>query len=177
MNKDSRTVYLDGLRTADSETLYSWINDRNVVIFNNNYKPVHEPNHNQWFEGIVKRNDVQIFAIRTVEHNELIGTCQLYNINSINRSAELQIRIGNAGNRGKGYGKQAVDLLLSFGFSDLNLSRIYLHVFEDNKAAIRLYEKCNFKKEGLLREADYIDGEFKNVLIMSVLKKEFSGNE
>ena len=98
---------------------------------------------------------------------KLIGTCQLHSISAVHRHAELQIRIGDVKQRGHGYGTDAVQLLLKFGFDDLNLHRIFLHVFADNKAAVRTYEKCGFKREGILRHAAHIDGRYVDDVLMA----------
>ncbi|MGH9905645.1 MAG: GNAT family N-acetyltransferase, partial [Pyrinomonadaceae bacterium] len=103
----------------------------------------------------------------------LIGSCQLHSISAIHRSAELQIRIGQREDRGKGYGTEAVKLLLVHAYRDLNLHRVQVHVFSENVPAIRLYEKVGFKREGVLRNAVVIDGKTLDVLIMSVLSSEY----
>jgi len=170
----SENVYLDGLRISDSELLFKWINNRDLVLWNNNYSPIHEPDHFEWFDAIRKKEDVRIFAIRQKNDRKLIGTCQLFAINFINRSAELQIRIGDIAEQGKGFGTEAVKLLLKFGFKDLNLHRIYLHVFENNVRAIKIYNKVGFKKEGVLKDAEFIDGKYLNVIPMSILENDYN---
>lgn len=170
------SVLLTPLSSDDDTTLFSWINNREQVLFNSPYKPVHPERHKAWFESIQKRCDLEIFAIKNKETNELIGTCQLHSINNVARSAELQIRLGNAGERGKGLGTQAVRLLLDFGFRDLNLRRIYLHVFSSNTRAIHVYEKTGFVREGLLRQAVYLDGAYVDVVVMGLLKDEYLGS-
>ena len=72
-----------------------------------------------------------------------------------------------------GYGTDAIHLLLNFAFKDLNLNRVYLHVFETNERALRFYEKCGFIKEGVLRQAAYIDGHYLNVLVMAILETDW----
>jgi len=165
-------VALTPLGTDDLPALMSWINEREQVLFNAPYKLVHENQHKAWFEGMQERNDVVIFGVRLLESNELIGSCQLHSIDNVHRSAELQIRIGNTSQR-QGYGIEAVRLLLKFAFNDLNLHRVYLHVFSTNTAAIRLYEKAGFKKEGVLREAVHINGKYIDVAVMGILRDEY----
>jgi RimJ/RimL family protein N-acetyltransferase len=158
---------------ADAPQLYEWINDRDQVLFNAPYKPVSEPQHADWLASITTRPDTVIFGIRTAGDDTLVGSCQLHSISHIHRSAELQIRIGETAARGKGYGKNAVQLLLRFAFSDLNLHRVFVHVFADNNPAIRLYETTGFKREGALREAAFIDGKYVDVLVMGILQTEY----
>ena len=69
---------------------------------------------------------------------------------------------------------EAVRLLLDFAFRDLNLHRVYLHVFDTNAAAIRIYEKVGFVREGVLRQAAHIDGRYVDVMVMSILREEYA---
>lgn len=163
-------VILAPLMEADSATLFSWINDREQVILNSSFRPIHEGSHRDWYERVQRTGDIVVFAIRARETNKLIGTCQLHSIQSVHRCAELQIRIGRIGDRGKGCGTEATRLLVDFAFTDLNLHRVQLHVRADNVAAIRVYEKAGFTREGLMKEAAYIDGRYVDLFIMAVLR-------
>jgi len=169
----SAQVYLAPLSITELPQLFDWINEREQVLFNAPYYPVTESKHKQWFENVQQRNDIVIFGIRLLENNKLIGTCQLHSIQNIHRSAELQIRLGEVSERSKGYGTEAIDLLLNFAFKDLNLNRVYLHVFSTNIRAIRVYEKCGFIKEGIWRQGAYIDGQYLDVVAMAILKKDW----
>lgn len=160
---------------TDLPIMFDWINDREQVLFNAPYKPVTEEQHKAWFESLQQRDDIVIFGIRLLESNKLIGSCQLHSINHVHRSTELQIRIGEPTQRGQGYGTEAVRLLLDFAFKDLNLHRVYLHVFSTNPAALRMYEKTGFVREGLLRKAAHIDGAYVDVVVMGILREEHAG--
>ena len=161
---------LEPVRAADSERLFAWINDRELVLLSSAYSPVHEAGHSEWFESIRSRDDVVIFAIRRVADDELIGTCQLLSIDRRHRSAELQIRIGEPQAQGHGLGTEAVELLLGHAFDDLDLQRVQLHVFATNERAIRAYEKSGFEREGVLRDAVYVDGARLDVVVMAKLR-------
>lgn len=171
----SKKIMLCPLEEKDSPILFNWINLREDVVFNNPYKPVHEHQHKKWFESITCRSDVIIFAIRKIVDQKLIGTCQLNSINYIARSAELQIRIGASEERGQGFGTEATDLLLFFAFNDLNLNRVSLTVYAGNERAVKTYQKTGFKEEGLLRQADFVDGKYVDLIVMSILKNEYNG--
>jgi RimJ/RimL family protein N-acetyltransferase len=161
------------LLDSDLPVLFRWINEPEQVHWNSAYRPVSETDHRAWFDAVRQRNDVAIFAIRTLPDNRIIGSCQLRHIDPVHRNAELQIRIGEVDERGHGYGTEAVRQLLRFGFRDLNLRRVYLNVFAPNAAAIRAYEKAGFQREGLLREAAHIDGAYVDVVVMGILRPEF----
>lgn len=166
-------VKLTPLRADDLPAMFEWINDRELVLRNSGYRLVGEAQHRAWFESVQQRADTVIFAIRLAEDDRLIGSCQLHGISHVHRAAELQIRIGTPALRGKGHGTDAVRLLLDFAFRDLNLRRVYLHVFCDNAAAVRVYEKAGFVREGLLRGAAYVDGKYLDVLVMAILREEY----
>lgn len=165
-------VILTPLRPADSEILFQWINARDEVILNAPYRVVHWAAHEGWFADIQRRSDLVLFAIRDRESNELIGSCQLHTIQSVHRSAELQIRIGDTAARGRGRGTDALRLLLRFGFGDLNLHRIYLHVFASNTRARHVYEKLGFRVDGQLRDAAFVDGRYVDIVVMSMLQTD-----
>lgn len=168
-------IQLAPLTPGDSPKMFKWINDRSLVLCSASYRPITRAQHNAWFESIRKRNDVCLFGIRLVRSGKLIGSCQLHSVSPVHRTAELQIRIGEQDKLRRGYGTEALRLLLKFAFHDLNLHRVYLHVFERNVPAIRTYEKIGFMREGLLRSAAHIDGKYVNVVVMGILQNEFRG--
>ena len=163
-------VSLHPLRFEDKEILFKWINDRELVHFNAPYKPVSELEHDEWFKRITQKEDVFFFTIKENEKDVTIGSCQLHNVHQVHRSAELQTRIGDRKYQNKGYGTEAIELLLKFGFQDLNLHRIYLHVLKDNERARKVYLKTGFTIEGELSEAAFINGKYVDVQLMSILR-------
>lgn len=170
---DIQSIRLRPLKQEDKELLYEWITDRSLVILNSPYYPVSEADHQAWLDSMLaRRSDSVTFAIETKDTNVTIGTCRLLHINPIHRSAELQIRIGNTRFQGKGHGSEAVKALCKFGFRDLNLHRICLHVFASNRRAIRAYEKCGFELEGRLRDGAFIDGRWEDVLVLGLLNSQ-----
>jgi len=153
--------------------MFQWINSRDLVLHSAPFKPISEAQHRTWFKQVQERNDTFIFGIRLRDPDRLIGYCQLHAIDSVHRNAELQIRLGATGEWGKGYGTQATVQLLRFAFVDRNLHRVYLNVLATNKAAIRIYEKAGFVREGQLRQAAHINGEYVDVVLMAVLRGDY----
>ena len=168
------SVRLAPLTHADSDTFFSWINQRRLVLSSGYYSPISDVAHAAWFERIRSDPNVKIFGIREDPGDRLIGSCQLHSLDPVARCAELQIRIGAEDGRGKGFGKQSVALLLEHAFADLNLNRVFLHVLEDNPRAIRAYLANGFQHEGVLRQSAFVDGEYKNMIVMGILSKEYS---
>jgi RimJ/RimL family protein N-acetyltransferase len=168
----SERVRLRPLQKSDAGILYDWISDRELSLFNSSYFPVSESDHMAWIDRMMrKRSDLVFFVIEEISSGKAIGTCQLLNINWVHRNAELRIRIGDIKSLGIGYGSEALGLLCDFGFRDLNLHRIYLHVFSTNTRAMRAYEKCSFRLEGTMRDSAFIDGEWVDVMIMALLSE------
>lgn len=113
------------------------------------------------------------FAIVDLETDELIGNVGFPRIDYINRVAEFGIFIGNKDYWGKGYGVEATQLILDFGFNVLNLNNIYLKVYSYNQPAISCYKKAGFKEAGRLREAKQIAQEKYDEIYMDILAREF----
>lgn len=103
---------------------------------------------------------------------ELIGFCGLNGRAPFAATAELGITIGNRAYWGRGYGREAVGLLVDYGFELLNLRRIYLRVHARNERAIRAYRACGFVEEGRLRQHVWSDGAYDDLLYMGVLRDE-----
>lgn len=162
-------ICLTELRYEDSEALFTWINDPDTVRFNAPYAPVHEPGHTAWLEKVTKDPSRIVFGIRDLEGQHLVGVVQLIDLHPIHRSAELVIRIGTDTDRGRGLGTEAVKLAIKFGFRHRNLQRIWLRVFADNPRAIRAYEKAGLQREGTLQRACFIDGTWRDEVVMAVL--------
>ncbi|MHB8693428.1 MAG: GNAT family N-acetyltransferase [Solirubrobacteraceae bacterium] len=168
----ARRVELAPLRNEDSPFFFDWINDRELVTLSAPFQPVSREAHDAWFAGVRHRDDMRIFGIRLLDGDQLVGSCQLHNIHPVHRNAELQIRVGAEAARGLGVGTEATHLLLRFGFEELGLHRIYLHVFQTNERALRLYRRVGFREEGLLREAAFVREAWIDVVIMAILNSD-----
>ena len=63
--------------------------------------------------------------------------------------------------------------ILNFAFNRMNLHKVYLRVYDYNKRGVKSYQKCGFKKGGILREMFYDEGKYYDVVMMGILKREF----
>ena len=111
-----------------------------------------------------------VFAIETLE-GDAIGVCDLREIEPRARTGQAGIWIAKHA-WGRGYGTDAMRMLCRFGFRELNLQRIGLHVYETNPAGIRAYEKVGFRREGTMRRAHFAGGRYVDVLVMGLLAEE-----
>jgi RimJ/RimL family protein N-acetyltransferase len=159
------------LREEDAETLFRWITDRELVELSSRFAPPTPEQHRRWFDDIRSRDDVEIYGIRPADdENRLVGSCQLHSIDHEQKSAELQIRIGERDSWGRGLGTEAVRLLVQHAFEGLDLHRVQLQVFATNARAIRSYEKAGFEVEGRRRDAAFVGRGYVDVLVMSRLR-------
>ena len=142
-----------------------------VAKLNGPYRPVDWMSHSTWFDGIGRDQSKVIFAIRRLTDSKFIGYVQATNIHALFQCADLGILIGDEADRGHGVGQEALRLMRDFCWRDLNLSRLGLFVFTQNLRAINAYRKIGFEREGTLRRAWFVDGEFIDVDIMAAMKE------
>ena len=120
-----------------------------------------------WKDGIL------YFALLDKKTYEFLGITRFYDIKNPHHRASLGVSIYDPEHRMKGYGTDATRLMLWVGFHVFGLHSIYLDTMEDNERAIRVAEKAGFKKVGIFRETEFVDGEYKGLLYMDILKEEF----
>jgi RimJ/RimL family protein N-acetyltransferase len=112
------------------------------------------------------------FMIELVESGERIGHTALWNTFSTHQDAWISIGIGNREHWGKGYGTEAMQLVMDFGFDELDIERITLITFEYNRRAIRAYEKLGFAHEGRVRGMLLRYGRRWDGILMGILRQE-----
>ncbi|BAS27788.1 acetyltransferase [Limnochorda pilosa] len=167
------------MQRADLPVYARWFSDPGLqalvnpgVVF-----PYTEEDEEKWYEEAVRRPRAEgrgyTFAIRLREGDRLIGNVSLANVDAKNRSATYGIAIADPAARGQGYGREATELILRFGFRELNLHRIQLWVFAYNERAIRMYREIGFQEEGRRRESIFRDGRYHDDLLMAILDRDF----
>jgi RimJ/RimL family protein N-acetyltransferase len=166
-----KKCYLSPIDQNDAEKFTEWLNDLEILVNLQLYNgQVNLESERTILGELSKEHNYSIIANET---NELIGECGLLAIDHVNQIAETGIFIGNKNYWNKGYGTEALTLLLDFGFKALNLHNIQLRVYEYNKRAIKSYEKIGFKKIGIRREAVYRNMERHGIIYMDIVSKEF----
>lgn len=168
-------VWLGRIEKDDMKDIYRWFSDREFLEYYDYVPPVpmRAEEVDKIFADYEKSEESDVFAIKLVENNQVIGIAGYDDIVKENKVATLFIGIGNKDIRGKGYGKEALELLLEYGFNDLDFHRVQLNVLEFNYPAISLYEKAGFKKEGTFREFVLRDGKRYDLHLYGLLKKEW----
>ncbi len=175
-----RNVRLRAIERQDLPLFVAWLNDpevrKNLLVS----IPLSGAQEDGWFErtlALPLEEQPLGIEVQTPEGWQLVGNCGFARFNWQHRHAEIGIFIGDARFWNKGYGTQAMRLMLKYGFNTLNLNRIYLTVYETNPRGIRCYEKAGYVHEGRLRHAIFQDGQYIDLLVMSVLRSEWSDRE
>lgn len=151
----------------------AWINDPENHQFLMRTRPLNGAEEKEWLEKAHERKGEHLFEIALREGARLIGICSLRLGDQPHRSGDIGITIGERDCQGKGYGTEAMGLLLEYGFATLGLHRITLCVYESNPRAIRCYEKCGFRREGVRREARWWAGRWWSIFDYAILEHEW----
>ncbi len=160
-----------------AEALHSWVRDSEYwrlmaadPAFPYSLKAIVD-----WNEKELQKESPEIyhFVIRTLEDDRLIGEIGLDGIQWTNGDAFVGISIGERRDWGKGYGTDAMRTILRYAFTELNLHRVTLTVFEYNPRAIRSYEKAGFVHEGRVRDFLHRDGNRCDLIFMGILREEW----
>ncbi|WP_455046086.1 GNAT family N-acetyltransferase [Leptotrichia trevisanii] len=166
-------IYLSPISVDDVEQYAEMVNDIKVSVGLGYLSYTNIIDFESEKEFLISVKKEKRFAVRLLENDELLGNVGFKSVGEIHRTAEMGIMLGNPKYQRKGYGMEAINLLLDYGFSFLNLRNISLNVFEYNEVAYNLYKKIGFKEAGRLRKAVEIMGKTYDVIIMDMLKEEF----
>jgi RimJ/RimL family protein N-acetyltransferase len=152
-------INLRPLHLNDANERYlKWINDPEVTRgMATGYFPTSAEQLTDYVKGSLNDKNTIFLAMCDV-NDEHVGNVKLDRIDWIAGTCELGIIIGEASARGKGYGREAMNLLIDFAFNELNLRKISLAVFENNPHAKHLYESLGFKQEGVFVKHVFKEG-------------------
>lgn len=170
-------IYLSPVSSEDVEKYTEWMNDFETTDYIGQSTKIYTiENERKFLEGCSEKEEGVTLGIVKLDDDKMIGNCGLKDINIVARTATLGIFIGEKEEKSKGYGQEAIKLLLDYGFNYLNLHEINLDVYSFNKRAIRCYEKVGFKEYGRRRECIFLNGKYYDMISMDILKSEFKGN-
>lgn len=167
-------IYLSPKSGSDEEVkkFTEWLNDFNTTDYTNRSAQLLSLKaEKEYLDSHYK--DGANFAIVTLDENKLIGSISLEKINYTNRTAVLGIFIGDKDYRSKGYGTEAIRLILDYGFNYMNLNNISLNVLSFNERAMKCYKKCGFEEYGRRRQCVFINGKYYDRVGMDILAEEF----
>jgi RimJ/RimL family protein N-acetyltransferase len=172
-------LYLSKIEKEDMKYLYGWFSNPEFLKFYDYMPPVPQSREevDKAFAEYEASDYSMIFAVKLSCSSRIIGVVGFEDIIRENGVATAFIGIGDKESRGMGFGEEAWGLLLRYGFEKMDLHRIQLNVLEFNKAAINLYEKSGFRREGTWREFVLRDGKRYDLLLYGLLKNEWEENK
>ena len=159
----------------DGETLARWSNDSEYLRLLDS-EPARPRSAKEFGEDITRhaqREHVFAFNIRALADDRFVGFVSLWVGNWASAEGRVGIGIGEPADRGRGFGTDAMHLILRYAFAELSLARVSLEAFAANRRAIRAYEKAGFALEGTQREWARRDGRRADVVTMGILREAF----
>ena len=170
MNIQGEKIVLRAVEEADNAMLLSLINDPDTeMMLGGSSWPVSESEQLKWFEHQERSRDVLRCIVALKEDGKAIGTIILSEIDQKNATGHIHIKMSKDVGRGKGYGTDAVNTMVQYAFEELRLNCIYANILSYNEASIRLFERCGFKRDGILRRRVFKKGQFYDLFYYSRL--------
>ena len=166
-------VTLRAVRREDTAILSEYWNDLDMAARASNRapRPYSVEETQSVFDEFAKRDDLIRFAIEV--GGEVVGDCSLHDIDRHNRTCDVGISLGRP-HWSQGYGQESLHLLVDYAFKHNNMHRVGLEVLADDERAVGCYRKVGFVEEGRLRQRDWMNGAYHDVLVMSILDEEWS---
>ena len=164
-------IYLRALEPEDLEFIHVVENDETIWEISNTQTPYSKFLIKQYLENAHK----DIFEIKQLRlvvssnKNESLGLIDIFDFDFKNQRAGIGILIKEPKDRVKGYGKEALELLINYCFTHLGLHQLYCNIFEHNEASIKLFSNQGFKKIGLKKDWNYVNGSYKNEYLFQLI--------
>lgn len=164
-------VVLRAVEENDNAMLLSLINDPDTeMMLGGSSWPVSEAEQLKWFEMQERNRDVLRCVVALKDDGKAIGTLILSDIDQKNGTAQIHIKMSKDGGRGKGYGTDAVKTLVKYAFTELRLNCIYATILSYNDISVRLFNKCGFEREGILKSRIFKGGKYVDLYAYSILR-------
>ncbi|MBT3409031.1 GNAT family N-acetyltransferase [Candidatus Woesearchaeota archaeon] len=171
---EGKEVSLRALEEEDLSVLKNWRNRKHVRKTTREYKLLNMINQKKWFELIHTQNPPRDIIFGIVDKKlKLVGFTALTYIDWKNRNAEISIYFAKENWQDTLQGKNALNLIIEYGFKELNLHRLWVEIFALSKENIKLYTKLKFVKEGVLRDKVWRDGKWWDSYIYSMILSDY----
>lgn len=173
MRLEGERIYLRELRKSDAEQMLETSKNEEIRYMTGTKHTLTLDLIKDYIARVKDDPSRLDFAICLKVDETMIGDLSIMDINEDDRKAGFRIALSNMEVTGKGYGTEAIKLILPYVFEDLKLNRLQLEVYSHNPRAIRAYEKCGFVKEGVLRQSLYYNGKYSDEIMMSIIKEDY----
>lgn len=165
-------IYLRALEPEDLDFVHAIENDENIWKISNTQTPYSKFLIKQYLEHAHK----DIFEVKQLRlvissyKNDTLGLIDIFDFDFKNNRAGIGVLVKEPNDREKGYGKEALSLLINYCFTHLGLHQLYCNISEENEASIKLFTKQGFKNIGLKKDWNYINGSYKNEYLFQLIK-------
>ena len=165
-------IYLRLMTRDDTDNIIKWRNSDEVRRQFIYQKPFTKESHENWIDTMIETGKVVQMMIVLSDNDRPIGSVYVRDIAREHNKAEYGIFIGETDCLGKGYGTEAAELMIDYAFEYLGLHKLMLRVYADNERAIKSYEKAGFVKEAYLKDDVFVQGKYRDIVLMAVFHKE-----
>ncbi|XCF05532.1 GNAT family N-acetyltransferase [Tamlana crocina] len=165
-------IFLRALEPEDLEFVHEVENDEAVWEISNTQTPYSKFLIKQYLENAHK-DIYEVKQLRLVISNynkETIGLIDLFDFDFKNKRAGVGILVKSVNDRAKGYGKEALKMVVNYSFVHLGLHQLYCNISEENKASQKLFVSQGFKEVGLKKDWNVVNGSFKNEYLFQLIK-------
>ena len=161
-------IYLRALEPEDLEFLFKWENSIDIWQESNTLAPFSRFVIKEFIERSLSENIFEVGQVRlmicSTQDNSVVGTADIFDIDPINSRAAVGLLIDNS-HRGKGYAKDALDLLCDYTSNTLLLNQLYVHIATDNSSCLNLFDRSDFEKCGTLKSWIKTKNGYKDVFV------------
>ncbi|MFZ4590986.1 MAG: GNAT family N-acetyltransferase [Ignavibacteria bacterium] len=161
-------ITLEKFTEEDFDRLINWIkNEDELILFAG--PGFSFPLTKDQLSAYINSDVRKIFKVVDSGTNEVIGHCELNDINKNSKSARVcRMLVGDSTSRNKGYGRKMLQALINVAFNELSLNNLTLKVYEDNSSAVKCYTNCGFEVKGKIHKSMVGPGKYWPAFIMSL---------
>lgn len=165
-------IYLGPIRRHNCDFYYQHRNDPRIWKWCRQHDVIQEGRHEDWIELVSgNQNRFLMYEMIAADTHKVVGVCGLTDVDYINRRAEFSLYVIPQMQK-RGYAKAGLKTLLTHGFLNLNMNRIWGETFENNPA-VKLFIKLGFEYEGTRRQFYYRNGRYIDAHLVSLSMDQF----
>ena len=174
MYRESARLYLRPFAEEDLPAMLRWINDPEVSKGLNRCHPLSMEAEREWFKDMNLNLDKEpVLGVVLKGDDHLIGSMGLHRINARDRTAVTGTVLGEKEHWGQGYAPEAKMLFLDIAFRSFNLRKVKSTIWSFNERSVRYNKKCGYREEGRLEREGFIDGEYRDQILLSVFREDW----
>lgn len=180
MNLQGNKIILRAIISQDAPLLLNLMNDPEIeATLGGSSFPISEEHQIRWIENFSNTKDCLRCIISPANQPEKgVGTIILNPIDYKNGTAEIHIKLDRSAGQGRGYGTDAIQTIVKYAFLELRLNCIYAYILPYNVPSQKVFQKCGFQKDGILRSRVFKNGLYHDLFSYSIVKKDpaYEGN-